>query len=87
MHIVQENKMPGQDRTGPMGQGRLTGRGLGPCGQGVRQGFGRGCGFRRRSFGQSQVVTEVQEKELLKQELELMESEKDEIEKRLKELK
>ena len=81
--------MPGQDRTGPMGQGPLTGRQMGNCGKGIRQGFGRGfgCGFGRRSFGQSQVVTEVQEKELLKQELELMKSEKDEIEKRLKELK
>jgi len=24
--------MPGQDKTGPNGQGPMTGRGLGPCG-------------------------------------------------------
>ena len=51
--------MPGGDRTGPMGQGPLTGRGLGNClaygipaiagavaafGFGRRRGFGRGFG-------------------------------------------
>jgi len=29
--------MPRQDRTGPTGQGALTGRGLGPCGSGNRK--------------------------------------------------
>jgi hypothetical protein len=38
--------MPGGDRTGPLGQGSLTGRGLGQCGAGLR----RGLGF-RRGFG------------------------------------
>ena len=47
--------MPGQDRTGPEGKGPMTGRqmgnckgakqvrqgkGLGPCGQGLRKGLG-----------------------------------------------
>ena len=46
--------MPGFDRTGPMGQGPMTGRGLGNCGagRGVSQGgavYGRGRGF---GFGQ-----------------------------------
>jgi len=36
--------MPAQDRTGPQGQGPLTGRGLGPCGRGLARGFGRGMG-------------------------------------------
>ncbi|MEJ5227047.1 DUF5320 domain-containing protein [Thermodesulfovibrio sp.] len=53
--------MPGFDRTGPFGQGPMTGRGMGYCGgasrymnsaSGIRFGFGRGfrClgGFRRR---------------------------------------
>ena len=42
--------MPGFDRTGPFGEGPMTGRGLGPCGRGlgVRRGFGRGMG---RGFG------------------------------------
>jgi len=55
--------MPGFDGTGPLGQGPGTGRGLGPCGAGVRWfprfwgrgfGFGRGRGFafgRGRGFG------------------------------------
>ena len=42
--------MPRGDRTGPNGQGPMTGRGLGPCGRGfgVRRGFGGGRG---RGFG------------------------------------
>ena len=48
--------MPAQDGTGPMGQGPLTGRDLGPCGTGLgfRRGFRRyGMGFRRgfRRYG------------------------------------
>ncbi|MBN1908636.1 MAG: DUF5320 domain-containing protein [Pirellulales bacterium] len=49
--------MPGGDRTGPMGQGPMTGRGAGYCagypvpgtmngpGRGFGRGFGRGGGF------------------------------------------
>ena len=33
--------MPARDGTGPYGEGQLTGRGLGPCGRGLRRGFGR----------------------------------------------
>ena len=45
--------MPGFDGTGPMGQGPMTGRGLGRCtgfagGVGLRRGFGFGMG---RGFG------------------------------------
>ena len=37
--------MPGFDRSGPRGEGPLTGRGLGYCRGGVHQGFfGRGIG-------------------------------------------
>lgn len=32
--------MPNRDGTGPRGMGQLTGRGLGPCGGGMRRGFG-----------------------------------------------
>ena len=73
--------MPGQDRTGPMGQGPLTGRGLGPCGMGFRRGCGRGFGFRRIN-----PITPKEEKEILKQELKEIELEKQEIETRLKEI-
>lgn len=39
--------MPGGDRTGPAGQGPMTGRGAGPCGSGQGRGAlgGRGRGF------------------------------------------
>jgi hypothetical protein len=56
--------MPGGDRTGPQGQGPMTGRGMGPCGgrrTGSRQpvgggmrprrGFSRGRGLGRRIAG------------------------------------
>ncbi|MBN1942659.1 MAG: DUF5320 domain-containing protein [Phycisphaerae bacterium] len=44
--------MPGFDGTGPMGQGPMTGRGLGPCGRGMafRRGGGRGLGYGRSWF-------------------------------------
>jgi len=67
--------MPLFDRTGPSGQGPLTGRGAGPCGGGLgsKFGFGRGSGFRRglgrglgRGFGFfGRAPTESEEKELL----------------------
>ncbi len=71
--------MPGQDRTGPMGAGALSGRGLGPCGRGAGFGFRRGFGRR--------TVTPTEEKEILQDELKAIEQEKTEIEKRLKEIK
>lgn len=44
--------MPNMDGTGPQGMGPMTGRGMGPCGQGGGQGFrgmrrGAGRGFGR----------------------------------------
>jgi len=87
--------MPGQDRTGPSGQGPLTGRGLGPCGAGgrgigFRRGFGRGFG-RGRGFGlrvaEPVALTKEQEKKILEAELAEIEAEKAEIGKRLKEIK
>jgi len=90
-----EDKMPGQDKTGPSGQGPLTGRGLGPCGAGgrgigFRRGFGRGFG-RCRGFGlrvaEPVALTKEQEKKILEAELAEIEAEKAEIGKRLKEIK
>jgi len=78
--------MPGQDKTGPNGQGPMTGRGLGLCGSGMQRGFGRcfgrGFGFRRQI-----TLTKDEEKKILKAELEELELDKQEIEKRLKEIK
>lgn len=78
--------MPGQDKTGPSGQGALTGRGFGSCGGGFgfRRGFGRCFGGR---FSQPIEFTKDQEKKILQAELSEIEAEKTEIEKRLKDLK
>lgn len=80
--------MPGQDGTGPLGLGPLTGRGLGPCGCGMRRGFGRGLG-RGMGFRYTRPVTLTKEeqKKILEAELKEIEAEKQEIEARLKELK
>ncbi|MDD3398579.1 MAG: DUF5320 domain-containing protein [Candidatus Methanomethylophilaceae archaeon] len=49
--------MPGQDGTGPMGQGAMTGRRMGSCGQddtttrNTQPGFGRGPGRCGRGRG------------------------------------
>ena len=88
--------MPGQDRTGPLGQGPLTGRGLGPCGRGMGRGLGigrgRGFGWRARTMQimpiqQPAVITEKQEKEFLEQELTVLKEEMKDIEERIKEIK
>ncbi len=92
--------MPGYDRTGPRGQGSLTGRGLGPCGRGLafRRGLGRGFG---RSFAGRRLVTDSyldyptepvalnkeEEKKILETEKAEIEAELKALEKRLKELK
>ncbi len=74
--------MPAQDRTGPLGQGPLTGRGWGYCGRGFRRGFGRGF---RKIFTLN--PTKDQERKILEAELAEIEAEKAEIEKQLKETK
>ncbi|MEA3463745.1 MAG: DUF5320 domain-containing protein [Patescibacteria group bacterium] len=40
--------MPQRNGTGPTGQGPLTGRGMGPCGDGTPRGGGVGLGLGRR---------------------------------------
>jgi len=78
--------MPYRDGTGPAGQGPMTGRGMGPCGEGMRRGFGGGYG---RGFGiRNQItLTKEEEKKILEAELKEIDLEKREIEKRLKEMK
>jgi len=49
--------MPNRDKTGPMGQGPSTGRGLGPCGGGIGRGFGCGRGF-GRGLGRFQSLSD-----------------------------
>ncbi|MFA5302996.1 MAG: DUF5320 domain-containing protein [Candidatus Nanoarchaeia archaeon] len=69
--------MPNRDRTGPRGLGQLTGRGMGPCGCGMARG---------RRFARNRVLSAKDEKKLLEEDLEDLNQEKEEIEKRLKEL-
>ena len=78
--------MPGQDGTGPLGLGSLTGRGLGLCGGGMRRGFGRGCG-RGFGFRRQVTLTKEEEKKILEAELKEVDLEKQELEKRLNEIK
>ncbi len=79
--------MPGGDGTGPAGMGSLTGKGFGPCGGGMRRGFGRGYG---RGLGLRQTravtLTKEEQKKILEAELKELDLEKQEIEKRLKEM-
>jgi hypothetical protein len=82
---MEENKMPAQDRTGPRGLGPMTGRGMGPCGNGMRRGFGRGFGC-RWNYVQPAELTKEDEKKILEADLTELEAERKEIEKRLGEL-
>jgi hypothetical protein len=81
--------MPRRDGTGPMGQGAMTGRGLGRCsGASGSQGggYGRGLG---RGFAGEAVDTEASlktRKELLEEEKEFLLKRIDEIDKELESL-
>ena len=82
--------MPNNDGTGPQGMGAMTGRGLGPCGGGMRRGcsrgLGRGFGF-RRGFTTPVTLTKDEEKKILEADLKDIEAEKEAIQRRLKEMK
>jgi len=82
--------MPNNDGTGPQGMGAMTGRGLGPCGGGMRRGgsrgLGRGFGF-RRGFTTPVTLTKDKEKKILEADLKDIEVEKEAIQRRLKEMK
>jgi len=66
--------MPNRDKTGPMDQGPLTGRGFGPCGGGMRRGFGcgrgfgRGLGFSKQSLADYRKALEEELEAVKKQE-------------------
>ena len=89
--------MPGRDQSGPAGEGRMTGRGMGVCGGGNRSGRGMGAGGRGRGTGQSRVGLgrgTIAEPEIptpqndateaaLKQEIESVQTKLDELHRRL----
>ena len=79
-------RMPGLDGTGPLGSDPLTGRGLGPCGRGLafRRGFGRGFSWR---YVEPITLTKEEQEKVLEAELKQIEADKEEIEKKIKELK
>ena len=85
--------MPGLDKTGPMGQGPLTGRGMGPCGSGrgmgTRMGFGRGRGCGRglgRYFGWNTPQTKEEKIEDVKAYRQALQEEMEDMEKELAKL-
>jgi len=76
--------MPGFDRTGPSGQGPLTGRGFGPCGSGRGKGFGR----RFYGFGYGyQVLTSEEKKQGIEEEIKGLEDYLEYLKGELKNLK
>ena len=94
--------MPARDGTGPAGMGPMTGRGLGPCGEGMgfRRGLGRGFGiglgrgFRAapaqpygQPYGYRYQPTREDEVKMLEAEMADLQAEMKEVQARLKELK
>jgi len=84
--------MPGGDRTGPLGEGPMTGRGDGYCaggsgaGYAARRGFGRGFRAWGRGFspfGRPVDVNPGAEDELLKERAHFLQSELDWIKGRI----
>ncbi|MCK5233937.1 MAG: DUF5320 domain-containing protein [Candidatus Aenigmarchaeota archaeon] len=77
--------MPRRDGTGPTGRGPRTGKGFGPCGRGSGFGQGMGGGFGRR-YVEPATLTKEEQKKVLEAELKQIDTEKQELEKRLKEM-
>ncbi|MCF7910276.1 DUF5320 domain-containing protein [Candidatus Pacearchaeota archaeon] len=93
--------MPQRDRTGPRGQGPKTGRGLGDCSGSVDKdadntgvfegffpgrGFGRFCPRRNLGFGEGRGFAWQNVNLSKEQKKKILESQKQEIEKQLKEI-
>ena len=79
--------MPGFNGAGPSGLGPKTGRGFGPCGQGLRERgvYRMGC---RRGYGVGYraPITDKQEKEILTEDMNVLQEEIKTIKERIKEL-
>jgi len=75
--------MPNKDKTGPLGNGPLTGRGFGPCGSGLKRGLGRGL-CRYFTWGQSKTDEEKRQslinyRQALEEELEDVKKQEEEL--------
>ncbi len=72
--------MPRFDGTGPMSMGPRTGRGLGPCGGGMRRGWGcwggYGYGFGRFISPKNELAALEDEEKILEEELAAIREEK-----------
>lgn len=83
--------MPGFDKTGPQGQGPMTGRGFGPCGGGRKfgLGFGRCRGYGRglgKYFGWNAPQTKEEKVEDVQAYKKALQEEMEEVEKELADL-
>ena len=85
--------MPNFDKTGPQGQGPMTGRGMGPCGKGrgmgMRMGFGRCRGYGRglgKYFGWNAPETKEDKREELESYKKALKEEVEDVEKELTDL-
>ena len=87
--------MPQQDKTGPMGMGPATGRGMGICGGGKGMGYtrkiscnGRDLGWRRFwGYCHNPEVSKKEELEILSEEAVALEDELKNVKNRLEEIK
>jgi hypothetical protein len=79
--------MPNFDKTGPMGQGPMTGKGFGPCGMGLgwrkRFGMERGMG---RYFCWNWPQTKDDQQKALAEYLKALEEELEDVKKEMEEL-
>lgn len=79
--------MPRFDGTGPNGQGPRTGRGMGPCGGGMRCGgcgYGFGFGGRRFVSPKNELSALEAEERDLEEQLEIIREEKEALKKEAK---
>lgn len=71
--------MPNKNGTGPMGEGSMTGRGMGRCGNGAGVGYGcrNGFGFRRFISPKNELSALENEEKMLLEQLEIIKAEKE----------
>jgi hypothetical protein len=74
--------MPRMDGTGPLGQGSMTGRGMGKCGGNKRNFGGRGLGIGRSTGSpKNNLQTLEEEEKFFNDKLELIKKDKEALKK------